>query len=183
MLAFTVQITTLSLPLGAYFISNIFYVEQPYHVYTSVLPPPSPLRAPCSHYCGTIILLVQGNQVKSPLYRLQKYMQTGISQNHSLKQKCIIRHLQRIVISEICCRFPIYFPFRFTPLKENINVTEACPHQQSQGDQEIYVIDFNWDFHVAKNTRSVYCSNICKILKQLTEKNNGTCLDTSSCVK
>ena len=50
MFAFTVQITTLSLPLGAYFISNIFYVEQPYHVYTSVLPPPSPLRAPCSHY-------------------------------------------------------------------------------------------------------------------------------------
>lgn len=109
MLAFTVQITTLSLPLGAYFISNIFHVEQPYRVYTSVLPPPSPLRAPCSHYCGAIILLVQGNQVKSALYRLQKYMQTGISQNHSLKHKCIIRHLQRIVISEICCRFPIYF--------------------------------------------------------------------------
>ena len=109
MFAFTVQITTLSLPLGAYFISNIFYVEQPYHVCTSVLPPPSPLRAPCSHYCGAIILLVQGNQVKSALYRLQKYMQTGISQNHSLKHKCIIRHLQRIVISEICCRFPSYF--------------------------------------------------------------------------
>ena len=100
MLAFTVQTTTLSLPLGAYFISNIFHVEQPYHVYTSVLPPPSPLRAPCSHYCGAIILLVQGNQVKSALYRLKKYMQTGISQNHSLKHKCIIRHLQRIVISE-----------------------------------------------------------------------------------
>ena len=36
-------------------------------------------------------------------------MQTEISQNHSLKYKYIIRHLQRIVISEICCRFPIYF--------------------------------------------------------------------------
>ena len=36
-------------------------------------------------------------------------MQTEITQNHSLKYKYIIRHLQRIVISEICCRFPIYF--------------------------------------------------------------------------
>lgn len=30
---------------------------------------------------------------------------------------------------------------------------------------------------------TVYCSNICKILKQMTEKTKGTCLDTSSCVK
>lgn len=111
MFAFTVQITTISLPLGAYFISNIFYVERAAlsRLLTSVLPPPSPLRAPCSHYCGAIILLVQGNQVKSALYRLKKYIQTGISQNHSLNHKCIIRHLQRIVISEICRRFPIYF--------------------------------------------------------------------------
>ena len=37
----------------------------------------------------------------------------------------------------------LFFRLDSPPLKENINVTEACPHQQSQGDQEIYVIDLN----------------------------------------
>ena len=48
MLAFTVQITTLSLPLGAYFISNIFYVQQSNPI-TFINERPSPsLSSPSS---------------------------------------------------------------------------------------------------------------------------------------
>ena len=52
-------------------------------------------------------------------------MQTEISQNHSLKYKYIIKHLQAdSQFGNLLSVSNLFFPFRFN-FKENIYVTEA----------------------------------------------------------